>query len=458
MRGRAATALSRLRAELDRSLFPTPAPGSLRFGGREGAVVCVCFLFLAAGLQFLRAGAADSPGALFAEDGPVYLGEALDRGFFDSLTSTYAGYLVLLPRLIGEIATIPPLRYAPVTMNVAAVLLVAFSGLAVWVGSAGLIRTTYLRMLLVALVLLPPTSGLETVVSATNVAWYTSFAVFWLLLWRPAATWSAALGGLMILLSGLSSPIVFFFVPVAALRTVVVRDRRDGLIAGAFWLALAIQLPVTALSGEDVSDPTWTANILTTFLQRVVAGLPLGLELGGDAWVQWGRPFLIAICVAVAAFFAAAAWRASSGRLLALLAVVTSLVMFLASGYTRSLGDVMVWPTGAYNLLGARYAMIPGLLLASAALVLLDGRVRSGRGWAAASVVAGVVLLGALVTSFGGDAHRQMPSWSQSVRQAAARCHARDSTEERVFITPEGWSMTLPCQRLESDYRTAPAG
>jgi hypothetical protein len=454
MRGSARTGIGRLRGDLDRSLFLPAQPGTLRFGGWEGVLVLVCFFAFAMALQFLRAGPDDSIKALFAEDGPVFLNGALDHGFLDSLTTTYAEYLVVLPRLIGEIATIPPLRYAPEAMNLSAALLTAVSGLAVWVASAGLVRSAYLRALLVALVLVPPAAGLETVVSATNVAWYTSFAGFWLLLWRPETTWGAALGALLIFLSGLSSPVFFFFLPLAALRAIAVRDLCDGLIVGAYGLAMAIQLPVTLAINE--SDPTWTTNILTTFLQRVVSGSALGLELSSEGWVEWGWPFLVAICIAVAAALIALAVRATSGRLFALLAVATSVAMFLASGYQRSLGDVMVWPTDFSTTLGGRYAMIPALLLASAAIVLADSLARSSRTrpWQALATTA--VLLLAIVTSFGGDANREMPSWSGSVRGAAVLCHDRNVSEITVFVTPEGWSMPIACQHLESEY-TAPA-
>lgn len=458
MRSGEESVLRRLRAELDRSLFPLAPAETRRVPGWEGMVLAVAFLALAAALQFFRAGPTASAKALFAEDGPVYLGGALTHGFFDSLTSPYAEYLVVVPRLLGELATIPPLRYAPETMNVAAVLLVAASGLAVWVASTGLIRSTSLRALLVALVLLPPVSGLETVVSTTNVAWYTSFAVFWLLLWRPASDWSAGLGALLILATGLSSPTIFFFVPIAVLRAIAIRDRRDALLVGAFTLALAIQLPVTALGSEHVTDPEWTSNIFTVFLQRIPTGLALGLELGGEAWEQWGWPLLIAIAVAVAVALVALALRATAGRLFALLAVATALVMFFGSAYTRGLGDEMVWPDHLFTAFGGRYAMIPVLLLASAAIVLVDSRLRGPRPSRWPAIAVAVVLSVALVTSFGGDANRDMPSWANSVRAGAAACRAKHATDATIVITPEGWTMTIPCERLESEYGAAPAG
>jgi hypothetical protein len=455
MGGGEGSRFERLRAELDRSLFPAASPEALRVQGWEGVVLAIGFLALAGALQFLRAGP-ESIHELFAEDGPVYLGEAITHGFFDSLTSPYAEYLVVLPRLIAELATILPLRYAPEVMSICAALFSACCGLAVWVGSGGLIRNYYVRALLVLLALLPPAGGLETVASATNVAWNGAFAVFWLLLWRPRTTRGALLGALMVLLTGLSSPAIFFFTPLAVLRGISVRDRRDAIIVGSFALALAIQLPVTALSDEHVSQSIWTTNILTTFLQRVVEGSALGLELGGEAWVAWGWPFLIAVCTGVAVTLAALALRASSGRLFALLAVATAVVMFVVSGYARGLGDVMVWPVGLFSNVGGRYAMIPALLLASAALVLVDSGLRSKRGVLPAVAIAAVLLV-AIVTSFGGDANRDMPSWAQSLREDAAACRAKDATEATVAISPEGWTMTIPCDRLESEYDAAPA-
>jgi hypothetical protein len=249
-----------------------------------------------------------------------------------------------------------------------------------------------------------------------------------------------------------------FFVPLAVLRAVAIVDRRDALVVGAFGLALAIQLPVTVFNDQHVSDPNWTHHILTSLLQRVVDGAALGLELGGHAWAAWGWPFLIAISLAVAAALLALGSRAPRGRLLALMAVGTGFAMFVGSEFQRALGDTLVWPQGSFSSLGARYAMIPALLLASAALVLADARSPSrGRpSWAAMATAA--VLLTALVTSFGGDAHRQMPSWPQSLREGAVDCRAGAAADATVFITPEGWSMGVPCERLESEYAAAPDG
>jgi hypothetical protein len=451
MPSRAGNIIRRLREDLDRSVFLPSPPETVRFRGWEGGVVLVSFLALAAALQLFRIGPSSALNSLWAEDGPVFLSGALTHDFFNAVTMTQAGYLVVMPRLIGEIGVIVPLHDAAVAMNLTAVLIVALSGLAVWFASAGHIRSPYLRALLVTLTVLCPVSGMETVASPTNVAWQATFAVFWLLLWRPATTWGACLSGLLILATGLSTPATLFFAPIALMRVVAIRDRRDVLIVGPFALGMAIQLPVVALDSEPASASLLTGNIITTFLQRVVEGSVLGLELGGSAWADWGWPFLIAITAAVTAYLVVLLLRASSSRLFAAITVTTSVVMFLVSGYTRAIGDVMVWPVGVHNGLGARYAVVPTLLLISAAFALIDSR-RSSRGRPVAAIATAAVLLVSLVTSFDANAGsgRGGPQWGESLDTASARCEAKELTEVPVFIAPEGWTMTVSCSHLVS--------
>jgi hypothetical protein len=193
-------------------------------------------------------------------------------------------------------------------------------------------------------------------------------------------------------------------------------------------------------------------------MQRVPLGVALGLELGGEAWEEWGWGALIAAGLAVATALIALAVRASAGRLFALIAVATALVMFFGSSYARGLGAEMVWPQNLFTPFGGRYAMIPVLLIASAAIVLADSLLRGPKPsrWPAFATTA--VLLVGLVTSFGGDAHREMPSWANSLREGASSCRREGSTDAIVFITPEGWTMGVPCERLESEYAAAPSG
>jgi hypothetical protein len=451
MLGQAATSIKRLREDLDRLLFRAAPAATARLKGWEGAVVLVSFLALATVMQLFRLGPSSALNSIWAEDGSVFLGGAMGHDFFGAVTLTHAEYLVVLPRLIAEVGMLVPLHDTAMAMNLTTVLIVALSGVAVWFAAAGQIHSPYLRGLLVALMVLCPVGSIEAVASPTNVAWYTTFAVFWLLLWRPATTWGACLGGLLILATGLSTPATLFFLPIVLLRAIAIRGRRDALIVGAFALAMAIQVPATVLSDEQLPGSVWTRHIVTAFLQRVVDSSVLGLELGGSTWADWGWPFLIAIVAGLAAYLAVLLLRTSSGRLFAAIAIGTSAVMFMFSAYVRApLGELMVWRAGEYNSLGGRYAMVPTLLLISVALALVDSRSRSSRGRPVAAIATAAVLLVALVTSFDvrGEFGRGGPPWDESLRTATVRCEAKNLAEVPVSTAPEGWTMTVSCDRL----------
>jgi hypothetical protein len=439
--------IRRLRGVLNRAVFLPSPPAKLRFQGWEAGVVLISFLALAIVLQVLRIGPSSAFNSLWAEDGPVFLEKAMTHDLLSALTTPWSEYLVVVQSLIGEIGALVPLRAAPAAMNLAAAFVVALSGLAIWFASAAHIRSPYLRALLVALTVLVPVGSIETVASPTNVSWYMAVAVFWLLLWRPATTWGAALSAGLILLTGFSTPVIFFFVPIAVLRAVAIRDRRDALIVAAFALPTVAQV-VTVLTSPHISSNVWTGGIITTFLQRVISGAVLGLELSGSLWTDWGWAFLIAITAAVTACLIALALRASSSRLFAAIAIVTSVVMFLVSSYQRGLGG-MAWPVGVYGSIGARYTVVPTLLLIGAALALIDARRRS-RGRPVIEMAAIAVLLVSLITSFdvaAGDARGGAP-WEDSLKSAAGSCEVRHLGEIPVYTAPAGWTMNIACDRL----------
>lgn len=416
-------------------------------------VVTTALLALAVILQILRIGPSTGLESLWAEDGQIFFQQALVQGFWETVLSPYAGYLVLVPRLIGEAGNLVPLRDAAAAMAIASGFVVALCGLAVWHASAAHIRNPYLRGTLVALTVLAPVAGLESVVSGAYVLWYMLFASFWLLLWRPATTWGAVLGALFLLATGLSTPGLWFFAPLAALRALAIRDRRDLLLVGSYAIGAAVQVPVLASNSEAAADPVWTSDIWTAYVQRVVDGAVFGEDLGGAAWAELGWPFLVVLlaCLGVGLVLA---WRRSStsARWLAATAIATSLLMFVASAYQRAVGTSMVWPEGMHGGNAGRYAIVPALLLVSAALALTDRLPRrSGPSWLPRAGIATVaVLLVGLASSFyvGDPAARGTPSWEASLKRAGISCVAESLPEGRVAISPPGFGVIVPCDQL----------
>jgi hypothetical protein len=438
-----------------RYLFLAPPEVERRGGRARPALFAALALVALAALQLARPGPMIGIDSLWAEDGPILLERAFHGGFLETLFLPYSGYLILAPRLIGEVGGAVPLRDAAAAIAIASALVVALSGLVVWVAAAGHIRDPYLRAALVALTVLSPVASLESVADGSYVLWYMLFACFWVLLWRPRAVAGAALGGAFVLLTGLSTPGLWFFAPLAALRLLAARDRRDGLILAGYAIGAAVQVPILASNNEAAVEPQWTNDIGVSYLQRVLDGGVFGERLGGIGWDVFGWALLAVLALAALVALVFVARRSSPQvRSFAALAVGTSGLMFVASAYQRAVGTQMMWPAGTHFGDAGRYAIVPALLLASTALVAIDRWPRPLPGPRGRFSWAGLVALGLVALAIGssfyvGDpATRGTPRWTEALDDAAASCRSEDLEEVGVPISPPGFGLFVSCEKL----------
>jgi hypothetical protein len=447
--------ISTLRRRLDESLFQnSPPPDPAAQGAPRWLLIGGLFV-IAVIAQMLRIGWSISLHSLWAEDGPIYFSGAVHSSVGGSLFDTYATYLVFVPRLVGEIGGLVPLQDAPAAISIASGIFVAFSGWIVWEATAGLIESPWLRGALVVLTVLSPVGGLESTDSGAYVPWYMLFATFWILLWRPRSSLGAAGGGIFALLTGLSSPGVWFFIPVALLRTLAFRDRRDGLVLAGYWAGALVQVPVLAFNKEEAVTPMWTHDIWTSYLQRVVDGAFLGLKIGGKAWEHagWGA-LLVILAVLIVALVYGVSRTNLTARLLALLAIPISVLMFTVSVYQRAVGSEMTWPAHVWTEAAGRYAIVPALLLFSVAAVMVDrhNRRREGEGrprWLAWGLAALAVVVVAFSFHVEDPAIRGAPPWQASLDHSAEVCESEPpEAETGVATSPPGWGLSVPCDQL----------
>lgn len=447
-------------------LFPE-APGGERVVPRwEVTGLAAALLVLGTVLALLRLGFSDSLNTIWAEDGPIYLQGALTEGFWHAVFQPYAGYLVVVPRLIAEAATLFPLDQAAAAISIVSAFFAALSGLAVWVGCGGLVRNPYLRGGLALATVLAAAAGQEVLVSAAYVPWYMLFGSFWLLFWRPRTVGGAATGGLFLLATGLSTPGVWFFMPVALLRAVSFRDLRDAALLGPYFLGALVQVPV--ILAQEQGDSLWTSHIWTAYLQRVLDGGLFGQRLGGNLWSDFGWPFLIVLLAAVVAGLAWGLWRSAPGpRWFGAIAVLTSFGMFVLSVYQRSVGENIFWSPGTSGGTASRYVLVPALLLVSAGVVFVDEALRRrpatarGFSWPVAAALALIAV--AVVTSFDMQAsvYRGRPYWGDALREAATKCVAEGEETAGIATSPVPFGVQIPCRQASSYAEAgtrAPAG
>jgi hypothetical protein len=458
------SSLERVRRVLDRELFPyAPAPPRIT---AQRALVCGGLALLCIFVQLVRMWSSVPLNSIWAEDAFVWLHDALTRGFFDALTTTWNGYLQTSSRLVAEPVALLPVDWFAPAMAICGAAIVTGSAFVVWRASAGHIEDPWLRAALAAMVVLLPIVGVETLDNVTNSIWFVLFASFWVLLWRPTTFPRAALAAAFLLGAALSNAAIIVFAPLAGLRLLAIRDRRDAIIVAAFAVGVAIQLaysvgaPALGTEGTHLNAtfgrlfaPHWDWNLVPAYAQRVIGGALAGQRLNGFVWENLGTGWEVALGLALLAFAALSAFGRPRARVVVPLTVAASVGLFLVLGYRRPFfGMQFLWPQGSSNTTVTRYMVTPTLLLLSALFIQLDARPRPfSPAWSRLRLAAVLaVLVVALVSFEVGESHvRGSPTWTEAVDQGRARCGARNATEVRLPIAPQPfWYAALPCTEL----------
>ncbi len=449
-----------LRRRVAAELFPPPPERGPRLPPARAAAVVIALLVLATVLSLLRLGT-DGYRTIWAEDGTVFMQSAFTHGYWQAIFEPYAGYLNVVPRLIGGLGKVIPIQDAAAAIAILSAFCAALTGLAVWHGSAGHVRDPWLRRGLTVATALAATAGTEVLDSAAYVPWFMLVGTFWLLFLRPRTWWGAGFAAAFVLLTGLSTPGVWFFLPVAALRVFSLaprRDRREALVVGAWALGGLVQVPVMLAQSQGTA--MWSHYIWTALLQRVIDGGIFGQRLGGGLWDVGGRPFLIALCLALGFGLVVGLRRApASARWFVALAIPISFGMFIVSAYERAIGPSIYWPPGASGGNAARYALVPSMLFLGALVVTLDGALR-GRAavdriprrlrstWPALAGTA--LMLLAVAGSFDQTSSaRARPYWGEALRAAANRCISKQEPFAGITTAPPPFGLVVSCYQVE---------
>jgi hypothetical protein len=468
----ASSAFQRVRHYLDRNVFLDP-PAASPFTLRR-ALLYAGLAFGGVVILIARMWSSVPLNTIWAEDGMTMLPDAMGRGFFDVLTLPYNGYLETVPRLVAEPVSALPVEWFAPAMAISGAAIVTGCALVVWRASEAYIASPHLRGALAAMVLLLPVANVEMLDNVTNSIWYLLFAAFWILLWRPTTFATAVAAACVLFLAAVSNGGIVVLIPLWLLRLAALRDRRDGVIVVAFAVGVAAQVGLswgqTDLIGEEGARPPafaqayfyshWDWGLVPAYAQRIVGAALGGQRINGFLWENLGVPFEVLLAALLVAFLAwALAGTEPWARVLVPLTVAISTAFFLLSGYARwsFAGLFFHWPEGTSNTVGARYLIVPTLLLLSALFIQLDAGVRSLSWSAAERLRAGAavfVVVIALLTFNVADKVRGTPTWTQALDASRPKCIGREAAKVDVPIAPQAFgssSLPLPCRKLEGD-------
>jgi hypothetical protein len=372
-------------------LFPAPAEPAPRNGLVRWALVLVqvAVAGLGALVMLARVGGRPAWDSVWAEDPGVYLPGALAHPWH--LLLSYAGYLQLIPRLIGQIAALLPIRHASVAFAAGGALVASACALFAYHASSGHVSSRWLRALLGLSVVLLPVAQLEIADNGVNSIWYLLYALFWAALWRPRTRPGAAVSAAVAFAAAASSSLALLFVPLFAARAMVVPRRLREHAATAGWAAgCLLQLLVILTSHLSRLAVRSLSNAVPYYAHEVL--LPaLGWHL---AWhlrhlVGLTGATVLAGSLIVIVLAAVVATQDRRCRVIVLTAVATGLLL---SAVTSALawGGPHQRVTIAVEH-GARYATVPILLLDAALIVAADAYAR--RWWPRPRAIAAVTAL-----------------------------------------------------------------
>ncbi len=389
-----------------------------------------------AGLLLLRQTGTGALDTIYAEDGFVFLHDAVD-GSAAAIVDPYAGYLHVLPRLVAAgVAALPP-TLAAAGAAVAAALAVSLLAQVLRVAITPHLRSSRLAWMVAAGVILLPVGQEEVFNALANIHWFLAVPVFWVLLWRPPSRAGTVAASAFVALAALSDPFVLALAPVAVVRLALFPTARDRLIPVALLVGAAGQAVAMLGAGSDraLGGSTSLARVGGQFVTHV-----LGAAVLGDAARTHLPDVVMALTGVAAVALLLSLWALHRDRFTRpddlLLGVVAAGAVALFAG-----------PVLLAGAAPPRYSVAPVLMVYGAAVLVVDRTRERAPGDLLAAVFVGIVVVAAvnfpLVNTRAGG-----PSWGRSVESARIACASRPAPAEAdLAMVPTG-TFPLPCAWL----------
>lgn len=403
-------------------------PGSLWSG-----ILCTGWLVAAMWLQLIRGPGHHAADVLWAEDGSVFLNQAMRHSFWDNLAAPHAGYLQVVARMLAQPARYLPMEWDAVWLATSATGVVAMISLLVWFSSVTILQNLWARALLTALVPLLPQAGFEVNAAINDLHWYLAYAAFWVLLAAPSSLRGQAGASAVVVLAALSDPLTALVLPVAVVGLMRASRRRLALVAPAAMCAgLAVQAWVHITQTTPYrSSPTILWDLPKIYGLRVALSAIVGDRALASVYVPLGLSILGVVGVFVTAGLVALLSTADrTARVVAIVSLLVSVGYLVVAVGLRGTSDILA--RAPFSLNGSRYTIVPLLFLWTAVIVLLD-RLATRSGFYQSSLkVRTPAMIGILTASFLGmqllsdwslpTVRSQGPSWRESLRSAEVTC------------------------------------
>jgi hypothetical protein len=382
----------------------------------------------------------------WGEDGREFFVDAMRFGPVRSLGHSEAGYYLTFSRLGGVWASLVPIRAAALTMWIWVAFVVGWLVATVTVSTRTWLTTWPARIVVALSLVLLPVLGLESIGNAANLQFVMIFACVVVLIGEPRSRIETINGALVLLATGLTTPVAALLVPFVALRLFRRRSFRPDPLVLAWLVGVAVQLVAVAVTRP--SGPDRSGEPIDVVLDRLdLAGFRLNLlpnDLGGaGGWL---------VMVAYVVVLGAVVWLAWSQR-------QRQRAVLLAAVPAFGVGTLLVlaWISGPAN----RYMTVPGLCLVwSVAAAAETIGAALPRSWRVSPTMMSAGVAALLLVTFvarwnPSDLRVSGPTWGESLDRAEQFCRDHPDAAARLQIAPMRedrplqWSIVLACRDVD---------
>ncbi len=369
---------------------------------------------------------------VWAEDGELFLQEALGEGSLSVIFTGYAGYQHLVPRLVTALVLLAPIDLYGLLVFVVCAIIVGLVAAAVFWLSRDLVPWMPARLALAGITILLPLAAQEVLGNMADLHSYGMWLAPWLALYRPRS-WRGGVGwGVVALLVAMTEIQTILFLPLLLLNWR--REHRYAWPIAAGLIIGGLAQVITTITTPRPSTAQWLGvrSIVEGYLYNTVAPManpdPYWLA---DVFVATGvlLPALVLVPFVVAG---AVAFVGGTGRqrLLVVTLAFASAAIYaggaIADGSFTFAYSQMDHSQGFLGIVNSRYGVASGMMLAAvvpvcAAVVHTRWPHRAGRviSWALVVVLTAQF---ALASTQSESARTSGVTWSGGVAEWRTVC------------------------------------
>lgn len=411
------------------------------------AVACVAFLRMPPTAR----------DVVWAEDGGIFLRDAMARKGVLDIFAPYDGYLHVVPRLAAKTAvrlfSVDDYAFA---VNFLSCIVTATVALLVFHCSSAVTSNFYARLGWASITVLVAPAPLETLGNLANIHSYLLWLTPWLLIKRPGSRLSALMLFFVTLLVALTEIVSALFIPLFAFRfkEKAMWPARVGLISGLVFQAVATVFnPRSHPEGFPLNLPSIFIGWFLNSSSAIIYGNSTQIIANIRNYGAWPS-ILAAVPFALAAVYIF--WKGTKGQrqlaavfLLSSTAVwgVTQLVNF-QEYFDYASFDPQRWEMFFLS----RYSTVPSMfLLALVPLAALCDWSKARH--LAPAILSGFLVLQSLYFFPQNTSRNEGPEWRPGVTAAREACHNDPSlAAASVDVAPDQWlagGLRIDCALLK---------